>query len=345
MSAAPSAPPTRWLRAAERWLHTPTERGNLALFQGLFCGALAFQILLHFPEQLDFLHRRAAFDDALGLPVPYLQHAPLLGIVEVPALGPLAFCLVGAVLVAALLGAGFGARARLLLAVSLVAYFLYFGQILELGYVRRKTNPIPFLLLILLLAPELCRNTPAAVLRGLRHPGRYEAPAWPLVLVKLFLGLAYLAAGVSKLRNTGWSWANGDVLQANLLEHAISSDQTLALWMAGRPALCQATSIGTLVFELGFWTVLLLPRYGVWYGLAGLGFHSGIQLVMGIPYVQYWALAYLVFVDLPLLRRILGRRGVLDRLGPVGATNEPAPGPTMEGRLVPPEARRRVRDP
>lgn len=179
---------TGWLRAAERWLRTPTERANFALFQGLFCAALALQILIHFREQLDFLARRAKFDAALDLPVPYLQHAPLLGIFHVPELGPPAFCVVGAVLVAALLGAGLGYRARLLLALSLVAYFLYFGQILELGYVRRKTNGIPFILLILLLSPDLSRRTPTEVLRGIRRPGEIWTPAWPLVLVKLFLG-------------------------------------------------------------------------------------------------------------------------------------------------------------
>ena len=312
---------SRWLERIDGWFQARTELANLGLFIWLFCTGLLLQTVIHFPEQLDFLLRRAAFDAQLDLTPSYLRRAPLLGLVEIPELGPLGFGLAGAVLVAGLLAAALGVRARLLLAIALAAYFVYFGQILELGYVRRKTNIIPFILLILLMAPDLRRCRPSVWLAALRRirqpePGSMpprSTPVWPLVLIKLLLASSYLTAGLSKIRNTGWSWAGGEVLQANLLERGLASDLPLALWMAGQPALCQLASVAALVFELGFWTVLLVPRFGPLYALAGIGFHAGIELFMGIDYLKYWGLAYLVFVDLALIRWCVRNLGAIRR--------------------------------
>jgi hypothetical protein len=291
-----------WLAEVERRLQARTELGNFVLFQSLFCLGLLLQIGIHFREQLDFLLRRRAFEALLDLPASDTMRAVLLGKLEVPELGTLAFCAVGAVLLLSLLGAVLGYRVRLLLAVALAACFLYFGQILELGYVRRKANLIPLILLILLMSPDLRRCRPLEMLRSLRRPDPRSTPVWPLVLVKVTLASAYLAAGLSKLRNTGWSWARGDVIQASLLEQGIAKDLPLAMWIAEHHGLCRMVSVGTLVFELGFWTVLFVPRFGVLFALAGIAFHASIQLSMGIPYLTYWGLAYLVFVDVALVR-------------------------------------------
>lgn len=306
----------RWLGRTEGWLQARTELGNLALFVSLFCAGLLLQTLINFPEQLDFLVRRAAFDAQLDMTPSYLRQAPLLGLASVPELGRLGFVLAAAVFGASLLGAALGVRARLLVVVALVMFFVYFGQILELGYVRRKTNLIPFILLILVMAPDLRRCSPSvwfAALRRIRQPDPSSTPAWPLVLIKVLLAWSYLSSGLSKIRNTGWSWASGEVLQANLAERALASDPPLALWLAAKPALCQLASIVTLVFEFGFWTVLLLPSFGPLYALAGLGFHAGIELTMGIHYLKYWGLAYLVFVDLALIRWCVGKLDAIRR--------------------------------
>lgn len=294
-----------WPSRAERWFQTRTELANLALFQTLFCGGLALQILVHFREQLEFLHRRRAFEAVLDLRGAYGAAPPLLGLVQVPELGATASCVVGGVLVASLVGAALGVRARLLVGVALATWFLYFGQIQELDYVRRKANLLPFVLWILLMAPGLGGTGPRAAARALRSPGSETTPVWPLVLVKLTLASAYFAAGVSKLLNTGWSWAGGDVLRANLAEQAIAKDLPLAAWLAGQPELCALASVATLALELGFWTVLFVPRLGPLYAVAGLSLHAGIQLSMGIPYLKYWGLVYLVFVDLAVLRWLL----------------------------------------
>lgn len=296
---------SRWLQRTVGWFRAQTELANLALFVSLFCAGLFLQTLIHFPEQLDFLVRRAAFDAQLDMTPSYLRQAPLLGLANVPGLGRLGFVLAGAVFGASLLGAALGVRTRLLVVVALVMFFIYFGQILELSYVRRKTNLIPFILLILAVAPDLRRCRPSvwfAALRRIRQPDPILTPAWPLMLVKFVLAWSYFSSGLSKIRNTGWSWASGDVLQASLAERALANDLPLALWLAGQPVLCQLASIVTLVFEFGFWTVLLLPRFGPLYALAGLGFHVTVELSMGIQYLKYWGLAYLVFVDLAMIR-------------------------------------------
>lgn len=311
---------SRWLERTEGWFHARTELANLALFVSLFCAGLLLQTLIHFPEQLDFLTRRAAFEAQLEMTPSYLRQAPLLGLASVPELGRLGFVLAGAVFGAGLLGATLGVRTRLLLVVALVMFFIYFGQILELGYVRRKTNLIPFILLILAMAPDLRRCGPSvwlARLRRIRQPDPSSTPVRPLTLVKFVLAWSYFSSGLSKIRNTGGSWASGDVLQASLAERALASDLPLALWLAGQPLLCQLASIVTLVFELGFWTVLLLPRFGPVYALAGLGFHTTIGLFMGIHYLTYWGLAYLVFIDLALIRWCVKRLDAIRRLAPI----------------------------
>lgn len=307
---------SRWLERTEGRLQAQTELANLALFVSLFCAGLLLQTLIHFPEQFDFLIRRAAFDAQLDMTPSYLRQAPLLGLASVPGLGRLGFVLAGAVCGASLLGAALGVRARLLLVVALVMFFMYFGQIVELGYVRRKTNLIPFILLILALAPDLRHCRPSvwfAALRRIRQPDPSSTAAWPLVLIKFVLAWSYFSSGLSKIRNTGWSWASGDVLQASLAERALASDLPLALWLAGQPALCQLASLVTLIFELGFWTVLLLPRFGPLYALAGLGFHVTIELSMGIHYLTYWGLAYLVFIDVAMIRWCIEKLDVIRR--------------------------------
>ncbi len=253
---------------------------GVRLFLWLYVAALASQFLWCFREQVRYLQIRDL----------RLRPLPLLSVIPMPRLKVSAFRWVGAVWVICLLAACVGPFARLFLILSIGGYFLYFAQIPDLAYIRRKTNLIPLILLVCLFAP------------GIEAPLEIPAPLWPLFLVKLMIVLVYLASGISKLRYSGWVWADGRTLRANLLEHYLWGDMAVAHWLIQRPRACMLLSILTLGFELTFWLVLLFPALTLPYALLGLGFHLGTQLAMRINYLRYFGPGYLVFAIEPLMR-------------------------------------------
>ena len=289
------------------WLKRETEAADLALFQFLFCSALGLQLLLHFQEQLEFYNRYPLFRDQLALLGRFGRYAFVEGIVEVPALSPWGFSIAGISLILSLFTTAFGYRARAFLILALFSYFAYFGQILPL--VSKKTNSIPFVLLILACAPGIDRFRPGFVWSQLRATEPQRCPAWPLTLVKLFLAATYFSAGLNKLLNSGPGWVKGDAFRAALVEHYLSMDISAGFWLAQYPSLCGLFSLAILLFELTFPLVLFSRPFGYFYALVGLGFHVGVRLTLGINYLTYFALAYVVFLDAGLVRAAIAKVG------------------------------------
>jgi hypothetical protein len=182
---------------------------------------------------------------------------------------------------------------------ALAIYFLYFGQILELSYIRRKTNLIPFIFVILVAAP------------GTTRPLTETVPGWPLLLVKALLALVYFGSAYRKLTRSGLGWARGEVLQAYLVHHYLCVGTEHALRLARHRAVTALLSAGTLAFEATFWLILPFPTLTGVYVLAGLSFHAGTAVVMRIDYFNYFCLAYLVFAAdaLEAARRVLAGQG------------------------------------
>lgn len=265
---------------------------QVRLFTTLFCGYLALQVAWSYRDQYRYF---------LLLP-PQEKTALLLGHWRVLRLGRWAFLLWGVLLIGGLALAAFGWNARIGLSTALVAYFLYFGQIMQLGYVQRKTHLLPLVLGVLLLAPDSTR--------GWWTPGA----DWPLWMVQGMLAQVYLASGLAKLRGAGslrqgWLWAEGSSMQAYLAANALTYDIPLAWKLAANARLCRLLSIGVLAFELFGFLLLLLPGTRWLFAVAGLSFHLATWLLMRINYLKYHGAVYLVFAVEPLaafLRQALG---------------------------------------
>ena len=245
------------------------------MFLILFCGTLAVQLLLNFHDQLRFLQTSPTRI--------YGRSARLLGFYDIPTLNTKQFCFTGLVFILSLLSATAGIASRWCLLVALCCYFLYFGQIISLGYVQRKTNLIPIVLLILLVSPSI------------GHPLQQSAPLWPVVLTKIALAQMYFSAGLQKLRRGGLRWCNGRALQAYLVHYYLWGDMPGALRLAQQPRLCVLLTSLVMTFELTFWLMLLSPPLTYGYALGGLIFHSATALTMRIHYLKYLSPVYMVF--------------------------------------------------
>ena len=128
------------------------------------------------------------------------------------------------------------------------------------------------------------------------------AYALPLRWCWLLLGVGYFFAGLAKLWDTGDQWLTGQALTARLsVEGGIGFEPLIPLYEY--PALMALTGIGTLVFELGFVFLLLLPPTRVLAAGFGVGFHLGVKYLMGISFMSTLKL-YVSFIDFEWL---LGR--------------------------------------
>jgi hypothetical protein len=234
------------------------------LFSGLYCGAIAGQTLIHYPDLLRFFRTQPA--RLYGEPPLLLSSIPL------PFENEGVFLAAGYGFTLALAIAAAGIVPPASLSVALLCYPFYFRPILPHGHLQRKANIIPMVLIALIAAPH------------------HAIP-----LVKLCLALVYLSAGIEKLRAAGLRWADGLSMQAYLLEHYLYSGRPQALWLAERPRLCRWLSTAVLSWELSFWLILFFPALAWVYVPMGLGFHAGTSIGMRIHYWVYFCPAYLVF--------------------------------------------------
>jgi hypothetical protein len=246
------------------------------MFLILFCLALAIQVLFSLRQQLRYFKTRPS--RIYGMP------PRLFGLVQLPALTEWQFHLSGIVFALSLILAALGLWPRVFIFVALLCYFPYFNSIMSLAYIQRKTNLLPFVLLVLLVTPSSSM--------ALAQP----APVWPIALIKIALAQMYFSAGLQKLRLAGFKWCDGRSLQAYLVEHYLWGDMGRAWALAQRPRLCVALSCLLLLFELTFWIVLVVPVLNLPYAVAGLVFHLGAALTMRINYLKYLGPVYMVFV-------------------------------------------------
>ena len=245
------------------------------MFLILFCLSLALQIIFNFRKQLRYFESRPA-----GI---YGKPPLLLGKFGLPALSRNQFIAAGVFLIASLLSAACNFYPQLFILTALVCYFLYFNPIMPLSYIKRKTNLIPLVLLILLATP--------AIGFPLNHP----AENLSIILVKIVIAQMYLSAGLQKIRRAGIVWADGESLRTFLIEHYLWGDTKPALALAEAPRLCRFLSRLILFFEFTFWIIILLPQLTYFYVALGLLMHLGILYTMRINYIKYLTPAYMVF--------------------------------------------------
>lgn len=133
---------------------------------------------------------------------------------------------------------------------------------------------------------------------------------WPRRLMQIFLCSVYLGAAVTKLRLP--EFAAGEVLEFSLLDD-LWGGRPLGHRLLSHPALLQAASVGTILFELWFPVLVWVRRLRrPMLALAAL-FHLSLQLTMHLGLFSWVMLAGLLsFVtddDLTAIGRLFWRLG------------------------------------
>jgi hypothetical protein len=163
--------------------------------------------------------------------------------------------------------------------------------------------------------------------RGRAAPA-HERYGWPLRALAVITIIAYVLAGIAKLRLGGWAWTDGDALREqiaidNLRKHLMGAPMSpIAATFLEHTWLMHAMAIGTMVVELGAPVALLHRRVAVAWALAAWGFHVGVLALMAIvfPYQLTWlAYAPLVRCERPIawaIARWRARRGLKPTAAP-----------------------------
>jgi hypothetical protein len=287
------------MSAVERWLFAPAPPARLATLRVLV-GAYAVIFLLVRWEHL-----------WSGSDLPRRQWEPVgvLGWLEGPISGALAH---GAMFAAVPLGLAFTAGVAYRItgpAFALVFLFVTTYR-LSFGHVIHTEHLLVAHLLILGFAP-------AAAVLAWRASGRSGAHAeerfgWPVQVMALVTVVAYVLAGIAKLRNGGTDWLVGDVLRNqvafdNLRKELLGAwHSPVGGWSVRFDWIFPPLAVATVLVELGAPVAFLRGRWRtVWVGCAWL-FHVGIALLMWIsfPY-QLLGLAYAPFFRVERLTTLL----------------------------------------
>lgn len=342
----------RALAAANAWWFAPSASYQLGVFRVILVGWLAWYYWARLFERLRQVHDRplefyAPPSFARWLSLPPLSEAWL------DRLEPLAFGLTALAVVGLLTRVSLIALAALNLCLGLAAN--------SWGYTAHAFALPTLVLCLVAFAPGVNSFSLDAVLLAAlarrSHRAWYSrrpevlptrrTSVWPVRAVLLLLCCLYLSAGVSKLRYSGWQWADGRTLAFYLgggsprgsseeqrfvadaraadgsrfregwgiVDHAYVGNPTSAgLWLSRQAALLRLLSWAALLWELGF----VVALFGGWArALAlvfGVGFHLGIQLTLSINFSSY-LVCYALFVDwrtlfgrsLRIARRLAGR--------------------------------------
>lgn len=144
------------------------------------------------------------------------------------------------------------------------------------------------------------------------------AYGWGLRLMAVVTVIAYVIAGVAKLRNAGSVWLTGDVLLThvawdNLRKVELGDRHSpLGAWLSGHPWVFGPLAWLSMVLELGA-PIALLHKRAAWAWTLGIwGFHVGIIAIMWIlfPYpVSGLAFVSLFDVEEPARRLAAWARG------------------------------------
>ena len=280
------------MRRVERFLFPAATARELAALRIGLCatlaGRLAFGPYAEVAGQPRELFRPISFMELM----PAMPPKPLVVVAQ--AIG----------VIAALL-AVLGLRTRIALPLAWACAVFLNGMLTSTGKVVHND-----LVLLLCLVPLLAaRSADAWSLDARRaartHPGLVSRVyGWPLRTAAIVVSGAYFFAGVAKLVNSGPAWVTSDNLRWALYA---SGDSDLALFIADRPWLAHAFAAGTLLLELGFPLVLLVPR-AAWIFVPGaVALHTGIWLTMGLDYSAQAATAVVVFTNWPVVVAALHR--------------------------------------
>jgi hypothetical protein len=140
---------------------------------------------------------------------------------------------------------------------------------------------------------------------------------WPVRLCAGVVVIAYLMAGLAKLRYSGLGWADGSALR-NLVAYDNVRKELLGdtyspvgTWLVGYGWVFPPLAVATLGVELGAWTALLGERWRTAWVVAAWTFHLGVLVLMAILFA--YQLSGIAFAPFFRLERMAERLANLPR--------------------------------
>jgi hypothetical protein len=195
------------------------------------------------------------------------------------------------VIVAAMLGIlGIGAKTCAIVCFVLAAHIT--GLLISCNAPLEGGTLLLSLLLVLALSPRQSFYGPIWA-KGLRKRERRAAEYhWPIFLAWLLIGSFYTMSGLNKLIDVGphWPfllhvdrWAEVQI-EASL----VSSSYYCEPWLAAltmSPWISLASGFAVLFMELGFLSILFLPRYRVCFVVTAIALHVITFIVSGVNFM------------------------------------------------------------
>ena len=140
-----------------------------------------------------------------------------------------------------------------------------------------------------LLALSPCGDVWALDSWGVQPRRAAREYAIPVALCRAFLGVVYFFPGFHKLLESGWQWAAGEHVIAQMHAKWFEMAQLPALRIDHYPWLCSLGGHAVLLFELGFLPLSLWRRTRPLAACMGLSFHFATQSFFFIPFISLWA--------------------------------------------------------
>lgn len=162
--------------------------------------------------------------------------------------------------------------------------------------------------ILALLAVTMPLGRRASVDAWLRRRKGITAPlasVWGQRLVQIQIAYVYASTVLSKA--SSGRWLSGKAL------YDVLASPVFAEWprWIGFWPLIYALTWGTLLFEIGFPTLVWFRKLRPWVLLAGIGFHVGIDVLMIIPMFSWiMIVSYGAFLDDDIANRVLSRIGL-----------------------------------
>lgn len=308
----------------ERWLFTPAPAERLAALRILFGLYGVIWSVARLPAHLGHADQVATRWEPIGFLAPFGDPLPSPVVVALAIGTPL-------------LGLAYAAGWRFWASGPAFAVALLALTTLDSswGMIFHTENLMVLHVVIVALAPGAAHSlsidwrrrtrsqTTGAVISIPAH-GRY---GWPIRLATVVIVLAYMLAGIAKLRGAGVGWGSGEILR-NLVAHdnlrkALLGDTYSPvgnLLVAHTPWVFTPLAVATLAVELGAGVLLLGQRWRTAWAATAWLFHLGVVASMAILFP--YQLSGVAFAPLFRVERLKPMRWLAMRLA--GSTQRPS---------------------
>ena len=250
------------------------------------------------------IHLSARFPHALSFTTLDPIHFKPIGVVSLLS-SPLPAWGVQAIATAALLSVivftlGWRHRVTGPIAAALLTWQLTYTN--SWGQILHTTNLLVVYVIVLAVSPAADALSLDARRRGPPSDAPHGAYGWPIRLMALLCALAYVIAGIAKLKGSGWAYFSGDTLQFHIAFDNVrkielgSLHSPLGAWLLSHTNLLSTLGPLALLLELGAPFALLHRRVGAVWAISMWCFHLGVLLLMLIFFAfQLFGLAFLPF--------------------------------------------------